>query len=366
VLSACAGQAGSAPRALDGDQLSLVWTYDSGAPINHTPLAVSDLVLFVPSGGSLTALEATTGAMRWQYAPPQGVWERSYTTDGRQVFVGVGGGTLAALDAASGSLRWQRDLGIEVQRPPLVQDGVLFVPTTFVGPGIENNHDGRAKLFALQADDGTPIWTLETENYILQTPAIHNGSLYAAGDYYARQSVEEGGHMRMYAIDAADGAIRWTYESEDGFPKRLHANESVVAFVGYQDFVSGVSVSNGALLWRRDTGNWVPSLTGTDDTIYFGSANTIVHALNLSDGQIRWQHNIEEGTFNYALGAPALIEGELYFLTQHGDIMALDAATGDLLWQIPTDVVSRVGLSVGVGWLFVGDQLGTIYAYSDH
>jgi len=117
------------------------------------------------------------------------------------------------------------------------------------------------------------------------------------------------------------------------------------------------------MLWRRDTGNWVPTLSGADNTIYFGSANTIVHALDANDGSVKWQHNITEGTFNYVLGAPIRVGDDLVFLTQHGDIMVLDALDGTLRWHFPTAITARTGLTISGDQIFLGDQDGIIYAY---
>lgn len=364
-LVGCSADRNPNQRPLDGSRLSLKWTFETGAPINQVPLRVDDVVVFIPSGGPLIALDVKTGEVRWQYDPPSGVWDRAYAGDGERVFVGIAGGRLAALDAKTGNLDWEVELGIEVQYPPLVTDELLYVPTTFVGPGIEPQQDRRAKLFVLARGSGEESWSFETGNYILQTPELYTDSLYLAGNFLAEEAVEEGGHTRIYALNLPEKTVRWTFESEDGFPKRLYANERSVAFIGYQDFVSGIDATTGSLRWRRDTGNWVPSLTGSGETIYFGSANTIVHALELQSGTVLWQHNIEHGTFNYVLGAPIAIENELYFLTQHGDIVALDLRNGDLLWDFPTGITSRVGMHLASGWIFIGDETGIIWAYSD-
>lgn len=364
-VASCARQEEISQQRIDGPDLAMVWTYDAGTPINQILARVGDVVLAVPSGGPLLALDAQTGELRWKYDPSDGVWDRAYAIDDDSVYVGVGGGRLVALEAKSGRVRWERDLGINVHVPPLVEGDVLYVPTTFVGPDIENNHDGRAKVFALDANDGREIWSFESANYILQTPIVYGDSLYLAGNFNAPEPVEEGGHTRLYSLNVADGDVRWIYESEDGFTKRLYATDSTVAFVGYQDFVNGVDAVSGQLRWRMNAGNWVPSLSGQDESIYFGSANTIVHALEVDSGEILWQHNIEHGTFNYVLGAPVRVEDELYFLTQHGDIMALDALSGALLWELPTGITSRVGLSVSGGWIFIGDEKGVVSAYSN-
>ena len=370
ALSAgCAGYDELVEQRLDGESLALAWTYDTTGPINRPPVRVGDVLVAVGTGRPLVALDVETGALRWKYDPPEGAWDRAYAADGQSVYVGVGGGRLAALDARNGQMRWTRELGINVQVPPLVDGDVLYVPTTFVGPGLEGDPRGRAKVFALATADGHELWSFETDNYILQTPFRRGDSLYVAGVYYdpsddVDEGGHEGGHFRLYALSAADGALRWTYESEDGFPKSVYATDTVVTFIGYQDFVSGVDAATGQLRWRKDTGNWVPALSAVDSTIYFGSADTQVHALDVNQGETVWQHNIREGSFNYVLGAPVRVSDELYFLTQRGDIVALNALDGSLMWQMITAIESRVGLTVSGGWLFVGDARGRVYAYT--
>ena len=365
VSGGCSGQTEIAEQRLDGKRLSLTWSFETGGPIHQPPLRLGEVLVAVGAGKPLVALDIETGALRWKYDPPEGVWERAYAGDGHRVFVGVGGGQLVALDVQTGQVRWTRELAIDVQVPPLVDGEVLYVPTTFVGPGLDSDPGGRARLFALSTVDGRELWSFETGNYILQTPFLHEDVVYVAGVYHdSTHAVDEGGHTRLYALSAADGAVRWTYESEDGFPKSLYATDTVVMFIGYQDFVSGVDAVSGELRWRKDTGNWVPALAGLDNTIYFGSADTLVHALNVDTGGTVWQHNIREGIFNYVLGAPVRVLDDLYFLTQQGDLVALEARDGELLWEIDTRIEARVGLTVSGGWLFVGDAHGRVYAFT--
>lgn len=359
-------QAGCLANPADsGDPtLTLLWTYQTDGAINEPPLVVDNVVIALPDKGSVLAFDAQSGDVEWEFDPPQGVWHRAFETDGHQVFVGTGGGTLVALDVANGSLRWQAELGINTQHPPLVAGDVLYVPTTYVGPGLDSDPQGRAELFALAADDGQVLWSFETDNYILQTPSLVGDKLYVAGNFYSPTAIDEGGHMRLYALAADSGALLWTYESEDGFPKRLYATDEAVTFIGYQDFANGVDAASGERLWRRDTGNWVPDLTGAEGVLYFGSANTIVHALDVRNGEVVWEHNIGEGTFNYVLGAPVVRDGVLYFLARNGDVTAVDAHSGDLLWRLPTGIEARAGLTLAEGGLVViGDIAGKIFTY---
>lgn len=346
------------------EPLELLWSRQTGGAINQPPLALTGQVIVSPVGKPLSALDPQTGKLLWQFDPPAGLWERAYASDGERVFTGLKGGRLAALKADSGELLWQADLGIESQVPSLVDQGVLYVPTTFVGAELTPNTAGKARLFALNASSGELIWAFESGNYILQTPARGADAIFVGGNYEDSEPVDEGGHTRIYALNAADGTLRWDYESEDGFPKRLSAAGGALIFVGYQDFINGIDLTSGRLRWRVDAGNWTPSFAADEDRVYFGSANTAVSALDAASGERIWQFNIPEGTFNYLLGAPAVAEGRLYFLTQHGDIFCLDAGGGDLLWQVSSGISgARTGLTYHDGNLFVGDAEGELFAY---
>lgn len=365
VLAGCQPKT-VADRALNGNLLHQVWKQEVGGPLNHPPLRVGDVLIAAPIRSPLAGLDVETGKVLWQYDPGIRIWDRAYATDGQRVFVGLDGGKFAALDASTGKTIWETELGINVQVPPLAVSGVVYAATTFAGPGMIGDPNGKAKLFALSAEDGHVLWEFESDNYILQSPFRQGDTIYLAGSFSNPKVVDEGGHMRLYALDASDGSVKWKYESEDGFTKQVYATESAVAYIAYQDFTVGVDSSTGELLWRLDTGNWVPTLAGVGNTIYYGSANTVVHAVNADTGDVLWQFNIPEGTFNYLLGAPVQAGNELVFLTQLGEVMALDLSTGELRWRISTGIVgARMGLSISGGWLFIGDAEGAVYGYTD-
>jgi outer membrane protein assembly factor BamB len=353
------------PTANLDNPISPQWTYQSGGAINQAPLIIEDLAILLPADGALTALDLSTGSLRWQYAPPEGLWERSYAGDGNRIFLGLKGGEVAAVDTASGAELWRSDLEIDVQVPPRIGEDVVYFSTTFVGGGLQPNPHGRAKVYALNAASGEPVWEFETQNYALQTPAKFEDFLYVGGSFQGPEKVEQGGYVRIYALDATNASVRWIYETINGFPKGLYAGEHALVFVGYQDVATGVDAQTGEQRWRRDTGNWVPTLIGAEEVVYFGSANTVVHALRAADGEPVWHFNIPGGSFNYVLGAPVRHGDNLYFLSQHGDVLALDAETGSLGWQVSTGIAAaRTGLSVGNGALVFGDAQGMIHAYT--
>lgn len=346
------------------DALKLTWTAKTGKPINLAPVVIGQRVLVIPHDGPLLAFDKTSGAKKWTYDPPEQIWHRSLGTDGERAFVCHRNGDIVGLSAVDGEFLWKQSLGINCQRPPHISGGVLYVATTFVGAGLPGDILTGAKLFALNPKDGAIIWQFKSENYLLQTPYRHGDTVYVAGSYIdPKIVVDEGGPARFYALDSATGKPKWKTQTEDGFTKALYATDDVLVFVGYQDFLSGLDTKTGHLIWRRDTGNWVPSLAGRGDTVYYGSANTKVHAWNVNDGKSVWQFNIPGESFNYLLIKPVFTDKRTYFMSQRGDVFALNLKTGKELWSYATNMTVRNGVALGDNTLYMGDVEGKVYAY---
>jgi len=367
VLVACKANPNPSNRPIDGSTLHLGWSMDLGAPINSPPLSIGTVLVVSPVGKPLMGLNAETGEMLWQYDPGVAVWDRAYGTDGSLLFAGIEGGRYVALDPANGKQVWETLLGINSQMAPSVTDGVVYVPTTFAGPGLIGDPSGKAKVFAISPEDGRVLWEFESDNYVLQTPFRQGDILYVGGSFYSPEEVNEGGHMRLYAMSASDGSLKWTFESKDGFIKQLYATDKFVSYIAYRDFIVGVDANSGEMKYQTDTGNWVPTLSGHGEAVFYGSANTSVHAVDINTGHDLWVFDIPEGTFNYLSGAPVYLPSdELIFLTQQGDIFSLKASTGELLWHFQTGTLApRTGLSVSNGWIYLGDGDGILYAYTD-
>lgn len=349
-----------------GDAVRLSWTYNTGKkPINLPPVIMGDKVLVAPENSPLIALKSADGTEAWHFAPDQGLQGRSIATDGERVFVCLKDSKITALNGADGSVVWETDLGINCHRSPLVSDGTLFVPTTLVGSGMTTDTYTGAKVFAIDAMSGAIKWAFTSDNYFMQSPVSNDDALFVGGNFLdLSRPVEEGGHIRIYALDKTNGQPKWTYESDDGTPKALYATADRVAYIGYQDFVVGLDAATGEKIWRRDTGNWVPSLSGYGDTVYYGSATTKVFAWKTSDGTSEWTFDIPSGKFDYLMGAPVFEDGRMYFMSQKGTLYALNQKTGEEVWSHFIDALTRIGITVHNKTLYIGATNGTVSAYS--
>jgi outer membrane protein assembly factor BamB len=104
------------------------------------------LVLVTTSDGTLLALDARTGTIRWQRQMGSHV-SRPRAGDQR-VYVGAGDAGVFALRAGSGEIEWHRRLGTAVIGAPALAQDLLWVGAF------------DAKLHALKASNGTEMETL--------------------------------------------------------------------------------------------------------------------------------------------------------------------------------------------------------------
>ncbi len=345
--------------------LEQVWRVNIDGQLRRPPLVNGDLLLVAPRNGFVLALNRKTGGEQWRFAPEAGIWHESLSAGDGMVFVAGQDGVLYALNQDNGSVRWQHPLDADAPFPMLLTaDGTLYLTTTTVDATLEEIQAGGATLWAFDASTGEVRWQFRTPDYIFQTPVEEGGRVYVGGTFYREVEIDEGGWMHLYALEAANGRQVWRIEAQDGFIKAIYATPERVAYIAYRDFVVGLDAATGTEVWRRDTGNWVPSLTGKGDTLWFGSANTKVHAWDVRTGDVLWETNLKGGSFNYLMHLPVPMNDRLYLITQRGDVVALKQDDGRVLWRFSTGGSVQTGIALASdGLLYVGDEAGYLTAY---
>jgi polyvinyl alcohol dehydrogenase (cytochrome) len=131
--------------------------------------------------------------------------------DGTVVAVS-GGGTVFAIDASTGALRWSRDLNQPANASAAIAGGLVYVPlATTSAPAVA----------ALSLADGSPVWTTVLDSSegasAFGSPVVWNGSVYmgTSGELGDPNLPLRGA---VVALDAATGATRWrTYTVPPGF-----------------------------------------------------------------------------------------------------------------------------------------------------
>jgi outer membrane protein assembly factor BamB len=282
------------------DSLTRHWRIDVGEGY-ATPLVIGDTVyVFARRDGNevISSIDASTGAERWRSSYPL-----PYTPSGPTVAHGSG-----------------------PKSTPLFHDGKLF---TLGISGV---------LSAFDAKTGKRLW---------QTSAPAEVPFYsAASSPVGAQGiviVHPGNYEPLTAFDVNTGAIKWRAGAGGFFMSPLIvtlAGVPQVVSVTQQDVI-GVSLDNGAVLWKQiwaggGMGGTMPIAHG--DTILVGAGNGLM-AIRPSQKngvwvtETLWQTN----DVGFYLSNPVVVGDTLYGLStrDRGQYFAIDVKTGKVLWLGP-------------------------------
>ena len=277
-------------------------------PVYCTPTVADGKVycgegLHTDTGCRLFCVNAADGEPAW----PQPFKTASHTEGapavaGGKVYFPAGDDGLFCADAATGAKVWQlpggKAKGIHVDAPPAVQGG-----TVFVGSGLYTY-----VAVALDANSGAEKWRADLKLRSFGAPLASGGSVfYAVGtgnmgadtwhyDEEARDK-EAAAAGAVVCLDAATGAERWRYS----LPKSVHSGLAADAFsvyVGSRDgSVYALDRASGKLRWKADIGAGQPLLScpavasagGFPVAVYAVSAVGVAVCLNPQTGVAAWQ-----------------------------------------------------------------------------
>ncbi len=279
----------SAIRASDG---ATTWRVMIGVPAAYSRLLLSDDVLYVQAGDGLYALKATDGAPLERPAPGYSLPPSAAPAVAGNVFL-QDRLDVVQVRASDGALGWRFAV------PPRSLDGDDMAYYWTVGHGhvyVLNMSDYQEiALYALNVADGSVAWRYPslkvelTQQWQVQVVAVDEDSVYLlsnGGEGYAS--------TQLYALDPADGSVRW------------RAGQVGAAFK-YGKLFHGV-----LYLTVASTGELV--------------------AFEPRDGRLRWRQAL--GPYDNSL---LLLNGDQIFVDSlHAGLFVLDVSSGETLWQYPT------------------------------
>ncbi|MCC7404851.1 MAG: PQQ-binding-like beta-propeller repeat protein [Bdellovibrionales bacterium] len=231
----------------------------------------------------------------------------------------VGGNAIDRLvgyDRKSGKTLWARDLRDGVEGGAQLVDGRLYFGSS----------DGQ--FYCVNAETGVTIWSFPVRIETLGEPLVENDVVYFLA-----------GNNVLYALDAKTGEQRWTYNRMDSSQLSIRgASRPLIIgnnlYVGFSDgsFVA-LDKTKGAVTWEQSLNqnkrfrdvDATPVADG--DRIFVSSFDGALYCLDSRDGTVFWR--VEEGGY-----APVLIEKEIvYYGTSTGKMLALDKASGKVVWS---------------------------------
>jgi len=209
------------------------------------------------------------------------------------------------------------------RQQPKGWSGATVAGDTLFVASIEGN------LTALNTSDGTRLWPdsilggSDSKVAVYGSPAVE-GDLVYVGGY----------NGKVYAVNSESGALRWVYPREGSIEPivgALVASQGNVYFGDSDGKVYTLDAATGDRVGEPfQTGDKVwssPTIDG--DTLYVGSFDKKLYALNTADGSEKWQ--FEAG--GVISSVPMVYDGTIYVGSFNGHIYAINATDGSLRWQ---------------------------------
>lgn len=172
----------------------------------------------------------------------------------------------------------------------------------------------------------TLSWQHNTTKFADNTsaPAVVGGVVYFASG------------NRLYAVDAATGALKWVYPSSDALSFNIKTGitvwEDLVLFGGTDGTLYAVRAADGRTAWAFPTRGPIrssPIVSG--GTVFVGSDDNSLYALDASTGEMIWTGGFR--TNDDVQATPALTPGLVIFASMDTNVYAANVATGRTRWS---------------------------------
>ena len=162
---------------------------------------------------------------------------------------------------------------------------------------------------------------------------------------------------------AQPDTVLWGFEAGDGVSSSPAIGSDGTVYVGSRDRkLYAVNDKSGAKLWEIETGGGglcSPAI-GSDGTVYFGSLDGMLYAFNGKTGGKLWEFE----TGNDVRSSPAIgADGIVYVGSDDGKLYAINGRTGNKLWEFETEGWVLSSPAIGSdGTVYVGSHDHNLYA----
>jgi outer membrane protein assembly factor BamB len=341
----------------------LRWSFYAGSAsdlaVRHSSISggvvIEAATLYVGTQlGGIYAL-SLSGQQLWQYTVRgSGVIYQRPALASNVVYVCAEGAGIIAVQ--NGSLLWKQDGGFSFTNP-VIAENKLFVNSLVEGSFVR----------ALDPLTGAILGNYAPDHFSIPTSGVA-----VAGDllYCGTQD----GHL--YALDMTKTQAHQIWRADTGAARQVKESASSTAYdvqtlptiadgtlyVGSTDFnLYALDAATGATRWVFPTKGAI-SLSNTavaNDVVYVGSEDHSLYAVDARTGKQRWSY----ATGSSVISSPTVANGKVYLGSGDHAVYVLDAQTGALSYTYTTSGKVLAQPTVHSDVLYVCDLQGYVYAF---
>lgn len=343
------GRITASPIVYDGR----IYTLDADGRVSAFPLSGGSAVWTAslkPSVGDKPQPGFTSQIFSLGGGDSGGGYGGGLAIDNGKLFATSGYGAVFALDPASGKAIWEKNLGVPVRASPTAASDRVFIITS----------EGR--FLCLSAVDGTELWATrglpqQASRVMAVSPAV-DGDLvvvpYPSGD--------------LVALKVSDGSAVWSESlarmrttsqlSSLSDAARPAIDNGVVFAIGHAGRMVATQAQNGERLWTINVpGTQAPYVAG--DSVFVVDTNANLMAINRKDGKVQWTTKLSGGS---TFAGPVLAGGLLWLTSNTGQLVAVDATTGNVSGQQDLGDPAFIAPVIAQGRMYVLTDDATLIA----
>jgi len=283
--------------AIQADTGKVRWRRQVGGTTPSSPAIDGPRVIVSSQDGAVTALDRRTGRALWRVQTAGKVESSPVVVDGL-VYFGSHDGRLFAVRSDSGRVRWAYDTRGRINASPSVFGRRVCI-TTYGG-----------SILCVRKDTGRELWTT-----YLKRDALRYESFYASPSTDGERIYTVARSGKVVALDAADGSVVWTGRVGGlGYTTPAVASGRVFAG-GFDGRLRAFRATNGDELWNTWVGGKILGAPVVIGNFVFFSTLGRTYAARTSDGTIVWR--LPMGRYS-----PGIATERTYFFSLNGRLIA--------------------------------------------
>jgi outer membrane protein assembly factor BamB/predicted MPP superfamily phosphohydrolase len=267
------------------------------------------------------------------------------------VFTTNTNGGILALTKRNGKVKWKYKTGGKIYSIPAVKDGLVIA-------GSSDDH-----IYALSVTTGKLAWKYKAEKAVLGNPVIHQHAVYIGSS---------DGHFRK--LDLHSGNVLWDFPGVIGFvvTKPLIYNNRILFGCWNNDFYC-LDISTGSLLWKWNNGSSNRMLSpaacfpvATHNRVFIVAPDRYMTALDVNTGSVIWRKQVPEIKVRESMGL-STDSSLVYVKTMQGYVEGISTTANEMssVWKAdvslgyeicPTAIVEKNNI------VFVPTQSGVTVA----
>jgi outer membrane protein assembly factor BamB len=322
---------------------TLLWNFSAESKLS-APVAENSKV-YVGSDSYVYALNINDGSILWNNSDSFNFICVAVAND--EVFA-AGFNKILAINAKTGKQIWENGVGgfNPGYNTPVVADNVVYGSGNVVGLSAMNAKTGKTIWSFTGGEDISVGVDISNALGMWSSPAIANGKVYIAAQ------------AGIYVLNANNGNELWNSTIAPFLVSPIVTNG--VIYAGSSDGnVYALNANNGNKLWNYTTSPSKPPVPWAGDVLaysnsqdgkfasilYAYSQEGSLYALNATTGEKLWNQTVTINSYPANPPTPVVADNVIYVGSGGGNLYAFDATNGDKLWNYTIEGANNTTLS---------------------